>query len=70
MSLGNARHVGFGTDLDGAYGTEQTPQDLDTIADLTRVPDLLRKRGFSEEDVAGIAHGNFLRFLRRHWAEN
>jgi len=67
---GNARHVGFGTDLDGAYGTEQTPQDLDTIADLTRVPDLLRKRGFSEEDVAGIAHGNFLRFLRRHWAEN
>lgn len=65
---GNARHVGFGSDLDGAYGTEQTPQDLDTIADLTRVPELLQNRGFSEEDIAGIAHGNFLRFLRRHWA--
>ena len=31
---GNAKHVGIGTDLDGGYGTEQTPMDLDSIADL------------------------------------
>ncbi len=61
---GNARHVGIGSDLDGAYGFEQTPQDLNTIADLTRLPDLLRQRGFSEADVAGVMHGNFIRFLR------
>ena len=31
---GGARHVGIGSDLDGGYGTEQCPHDLDTIADL------------------------------------
>jgi membrane dipeptidase len=66
---GNARHVGIGSDLDGAFGHEQTPQDLQTIADLARLPELLRRRGYPEEDVTGIAHGNFLRFLRRAWAK-
>jgi membrane dipeptidase len=60
---GNERHSGIGSDLDGGFGREQTPADLETIADLARVPDLLRARGYSEEDVRGIAHGNFLRFL-------
>jgi membrane dipeptidase len=31
---GNARHAGIGSDLDGAFGTEQGPADVDTIADL------------------------------------
>ncbi|MBI5768470.1 MAG: membrane dipeptidase [Verrucomicrobia bacterium] len=61
---GNARHVGLGTDLDGAFGTEQTPQDLDSIADLQRLPALLRARGYAESDIAGILSENFLRFLR------
>ncbi len=29
---GNANHCGIGTDLDGGYGREQSPGDLDTIA--------------------------------------
>jgi membrane dipeptidase len=62
---GNCRHVGIGSDLDGAFGTEQTPMDLDTIADLQNLPTLLRARGYSDEDVNGILHGNFLRFLRK-----
>ena len=62
---GNANHVGIGSDLDGTFGTEQTPQDLDTIADLQRLPALLRQRGFSDPDVTGVMSGNFLRFLRR-----
>lgn len=65
---GNARHIGIGSDLDGAFGTEQTPADVDTIADLQRVPDLLRARGYSEADVTLVAHGNFVRFLRTAWA--
>jgi len=64
---GNARHSGIGTDLDGGFGREQCPMDLDTIADLQRVPDLLRKRGFKEADVEAILHGNFIRFLRETW---
>jgi membrane dipeptidase len=64
---GNARHSGIGTDLDGGFGREQCPLDLDTIADLQRVPDLLRKRGYREGDVEAILHGNFIRFLREAW---
>ena len=60
---GNARHIGLGSDLDGAFGNEQTPQDVDSIADLQNIPDLLRARGYSAADITGILHGNFLRFL-------
>jgi membrane dipeptidase len=62
---GNARHCGIGSDLDGAFGREQCPADIETIADLARLPGLLSKRGYSAEDVKGIAHGNFVRVLRR-----
>jgi len=61
---GSARQVGLGSDLDGAFGNEQTPLDVDSIADLQRLPALLRGRGYSDEDVNGIMHGNFLRFLQ------
>jgi len=60
---GDARHSAIGSDLDGGYGSEQTPADLDTIADLQRIPDLLGKRGYSDDDVRGVMHGNFLRFF-------
>jgi membrane dipeptidase len=65
---GDARHCGIGSDLDGAFGREQTAADLETIADLARVPELLRARGCSETDITAIAHGNFVAFLRRAWS--
>jgi membrane dipeptidase len=65
---GNAEHVGIGSDLDGAFGREQCPYDLESIADLSKVPDLFLKRGYSPADVAGLMHGNWLRFLRKAWA--
>ena len=65
---GSARHSGIGSDLDGAFGREQTPMDLDTIADLARIPAMLKVRGYSEEDVKLIAHGNFVRFLTEAWS--
>jgi len=64
---GNAQHVAIGSDLDGAFGTEQTPADVDTIADLARLPSLLRARGYSDDDVRQIAHGNVVRFLTAAW---
>ena len=64
---GNAFHVGMGTDLDGAFGKEQSPYDLETIADLQKVPVLLAKRGYSPGDIENIMHGNWLRFLRVAW---
>ena len=63
---GNARHVGIGSDLDGGYGTEQTPLDLESIADLATLAGPLAKRGYSQADVDGIFSGNFLRFLSEH----
>lgn len=65
---GNARHAAIGTDLDGGFGREQSPLDLDTIADLQRVPDLLRRRGYKDDAVEGIMHGNWVRFFRHAWA--
>lgn len=65
---GDARHCGIGSDLDGAFGREQCPADVHTIADLAKLPAILAARGYSSEDVAGIAHGNFVRFLRHAWS--
>ena len=67
---GNANHVGIGSDLDGAFGKEQCPYDVETIADLQKFPIILKRRGYSEGDVAGIMHGNWLRFLRGAWGNN
>jgi membrane dipeptidase len=64
---GNARHAAIGTDLDGGFGREQSPGDLDTIADLQRLPELLRRRGYAEADVTAILHGNWVRFFRTAW---
>jgi membrane dipeptidase len=64
---GSAGHVGIGSDLDGAFGREQTASEIDTIADLARIPHLLRARGYAERDIEAIAHGNFIGFLRRAW---
>tara|TARA_B100001971_G_C18213620_1_gene552371 strand:- start:366 stop:1433 length:1068 start_codon:yes stop_codon:yes gene_type:complete len=64
---GNADHIGIGTDLDGGYGLEQSPGDLDTIADLQCLPDKLAARGYSPEDISGVMNGNFMRFLNNAW---
>lgn len=66
---GNALHTGIGSDLDGAFGKEQSPYDIETIADLQKIPPLLLKRGYSQKDVENIMYGNWLRFIRRAWKE-
>jgi membrane dipeptidase len=68
--LGTTRHVGIGTDLDGGYGTEQTPSDLDTIADLDKFFAILQTRGYGPADLDALAHGNFLRVLHQAWGES
>lgn len=64
---GNALHIGIGSDLDGGFGKEQSPYDLDTIADLQKIPDLLTRRGYTQEDVENVMHGNWQRFIRAAW---
>ena len=62
---GNCRHVGIGSDLDGGYGTEQTPHGVETIADLQKLADVFSDRGYADQDVAAVFHGNCLEFFRR-----
>jgi membrane dipeptidase len=64
---GNTRHAGVGSDLDGGYGTEQCPRDLDTIADLQKIADLLRQRGYGPDDVEAIMYANWVRFFKGAW---
>jgi len=64
---GNANHIGIGSDLDGAFGKEQCPSDLESIANLQKIPDLLRARGYTEADVQKVMHGNWLHFLKKAW---
>ena len=64
---GNSRHAAIGTDLDGGYGREQSPSDLDTIADLQNLTGLLEARGYNADDIAAIMHGNWIRFLHDAW---
>lgn len=66
--LGTSQHIGIGTDLDGGFGFEQTPSDLNTIADLRQFAEILSQRGYSADDLEGILSANFLRFLQRAWS--
>ena len=66
---GNAEHIGIGSDLDGIFGTEQSPWDMDSIADLQKFEAILQRRGYSAVEIDNIFHGNWLRFLRRAWTK-
>ena len=60
---GNSQHAAIGSDLDGGYGWDQSPYDLDTIADVQKIPVLLAQRGFSAADIENICYKNWLRFF-------
>lgn len=64
---GGTAHAGFGTDLDGGFGTEQCPEGLETVADLARLGPLLAARGFGSDDVRNVLHGNWVRWLKAVW---
>ena len=60
--LGAEKHVGFGSDFDGI---ECAPVDCQSPADVPRILDELRRRGYSEDAIADIAGRNFLRYYER-----
>lgn len=62
---GNTKHAAIGSDLDGAFGTEQCPYDLKTIADIQKVPAMLKSRGYTDVDIEAIFNKNVIDFLRR-----
>ncbi len=67
---GNARYAAIGSDLDGGFGREQSPGDLDTIVDLQKIPGLMRQRGYQPADIEAVMHGNWLRFFQKAWTHH
>ena len=61
---GNCHHAALGTDLDGGFGKEQTPHDLETIEELGKVGAILSARGFTDDDINAILRDNCIRFVR------
>ncbi len=62
--VGDAAHVGIGSDFDGGFGAEAAPAGLDTVADLPKIADALAERGFAEKDIATVMEENWLGVLR------
>lgn len=63
LAGGSLRSIGLGTDLDGGYGYEQTPLDLNRYRDLQNLVERLQNRGFSVAEIEALFHGNWLRFF-------
>jgi len=61
--IGDATHVGIGTDMDGGLGREQIPVEIETSADLPRIADALSAGGFADQDILGILGENWRRFF-------
>ena len=62
---GDAEHSAIGSDLDGGFGIEQTPRDLNTIADLQKLGAILSARGYRDAEIDQIFHANWVRFFTR-----
>ncbi len=62
---GHAEAAGLGSDLDGGFGRASAPAGLESAADLYKVEEHLRERGYSEGDIQGIMGGNWLRVMRQ-----
>ncbi len=56
-------HVGLGSDFDGAT----MPQDLKDAAGLPKLMKALKEVGFDKKALKKIAHGNWVRVLRKTW---
>ena len=59
--VAGVEHVGIGSDFDGG---ELLPTDLDDVSCFPNLVAELLRRGYSDNDVRGIAGGNVLRVMR------
>jgi membrane dipeptidase len=64
---GNSLHVAIGSDLDGTFGKEQSPFDLEDISDLQQYQSILQRRGYKTSDIENIFYRNWLRFVENAW---
>jgi membrane dipeptidase len=65
---GHTRAVGLGSDMDGGFGATDLPDGINRPLDLDLLLEGLSERGWSDQDIAGFAHGNFARFFAGLWS--
>jgi membrane dipeptidase len=63
--IAGANRVGLGSDLDGGFGRESLPVELQSPVDYARLLDALDAAGFAAlgGTRAGFAHANLMRVL-------
>lgn len=59
---GGTESVGLGSDMDGGFGADELPEGINTPSDLSLIGEALRDHGWSDGDIAGFTHQNWLRF--------
>ena len=62
---GDTSHVAVGSDLDGGFGAESVPAEIDTVGDLNKLGTALSEVGFSDKEVQEVMQKNWLRILER-----
>jgi membrane dipeptidase len=60
---GSSRYVAIGSDLDGGFGAESIPAEINTTADFPKIAEALGNYGYGRADIAAILHGNWVRIL-------
>jgi len=66
--LGDATHVGIGSDFDGGFGAADIPSEMDTVRDFAKIGEALKSHGYELPDVERIMGGNWVQLLQRAFA--
>ena len=62
---GSVENVAIGTDFDGGFGFPEVPFELNSIADLPKLADMLTSRGYNESEICSIFGLNWKRIIDR-----
>ena len=57
-------HIAFGFDFSDYFGENELTQGLEDVSRSTNILDVLRKRGYCEEDINKISHENFFNLVK------
>ncbi len=63
--LGDAQHVGIGSDFDGGFGYKDIPHPMNSIVDLNQIYAKLKEKGYGEADIEGILGNNWLNLFQK-----
>ncbi|MGI9456835.1 MAG: membrane dipeptidase [Aeoliella sp.] len=61
---GHHRAAAIGSDLDGGFGSSQAPSGIERSGNLQQLAERLALRGYDDNAILAIFHGNWLRWLR------